>query len=112
MSPDDSRIVFWSTRDGNAEIYVMRADGTEPRRLTNHAALDRSPTWSSDGSRIAFVSARDGGGGGDRAVYLIRLDGGRVERLTTGAHAMNDSPRWSHDGAYITRAREAQRAPA
>jgi len=105
LSPDDSHIVFWSTRDGNAEIYVMRADGTEPRRLTNNAALDRSPTWSPDGSRIAFVSARDagggGGGGGDRDVYLIRFDDGRVERLTTGAHAMNDSPRWSHDGTYI-----------
>jgi TolB protein len=75
----------------------MRMDGTEQRRLTNHAALDRSPTWSPDGSRIAFVSARDG----DREIYLLRVDDGRVERLTTGAHATNDPPRWSPNGAYI-----------
>src|SRR6185436_10174163 len=39
-SPDDSQIVFSSMRDGNREIYVMRADGAQPRRFTNHAATD------------------------------------------------------------------------
>ncbi len=99
-SPDDRQIVFSSTRDGNAEIYLMRADGTDSRRLTNHTDRDGSPTWSPDGSTIAFTSARDGGGqGGD--VYLARVADGRVERLTTGAHATNDALRWSPDGAYI-----------
>jgi Tol biopolymer transport system component len=96
-SRDDSHIAFSSARDSNAEIYVMGADGTDPRRLTNHAATDGRPAWSPDGSRIAFVSTRDG----DRDIYLVRVDDGRLERLTTGAHATNDGVRWSPNGSYI-----------
>jgi len=99
-SPDDRQIVFSSTRDGNAEIYLMRADGAGLRRLTNHTARDGSPAWSPDASTVAFTSTRDGAGrGGD--VYLARVADGRVERLTTGAHATNDALSWSPDGAYL-----------
>lgn len=96
-SPDDRDVVFSSTREGNAEIYVMRADGTERRRLTNDAAPDGSPAWSPDGARIAFVSTRDG----ERDAYLLRVDDGRVERLTAGARATNDALRWSPSGEYL-----------
>ena len=75
----------------------MRVDGSNPRRLTNHATPDGSPVWSPDGSRIAFVSTRDG----DGDVYVMRSDDGRLERLTIGAHATSDMPRWSRDGSYI-----------
>lgn len=98
LSPDNTQIAFYSTRDGNAEIYVMRADGTQPRRLTNNPAPDRSPDWSPDGSKIAFISASQND---VRDVFLVRPDGGDVERLTTGAHATNDGSRWSPDGSYI-----------
>lgn len=37
-SPDGRRIVFTSTRDGDPEVYVMNADGSEPRRLTTTPA--------------------------------------------------------------------------
>jgi len=96
-SPDDRQIVFSSARDGNPEIYLMRADGSALRRLTDHAAADGSPVWSPDGSRVAFVSTRDGGGN----VYLLRLDDGRIERLTVDAHVTKDMPRWSPDGSYL-----------
>ena len=43
FSPDGRRIVFRSMRDGNAEIYLMNADGSEPRRLTHHEATDTMP---------------------------------------------------------------------
>jgi hypothetical protein len=52
----DGRIVFSSWRDGNDELYVMDADGTNPIRLTTTPdSGEFQPSWSGDGSRIAFV---------------------------------------------------------
>ncbi|NJL54052.1 MAG: hypothetical protein HC876_22595 [Chloroflexaceae bacterium] len=45
-SPDGTRIAFTSTRDGNKEIYVMQADGTNPMRLTTHPEVDHHPAWA------------------------------------------------------------------
>ena len=59
-SPDGSKIAFTSFRDGNAEIHVMNADGSDPINLTNNPAWDYAPAWSPDGTRIAFASFRDG----------------------------------------------------
>jgi len=54
-SPDDRRIAFASDRDGNSEIYVMNADGSNAVRLTYNDATDRYPGWSPDGSKIVFT---------------------------------------------------------
>ena len=43
FTTDGSRIVFVSDRDGNNEIYIMNADGSEQTRLTNNSADDRAP---------------------------------------------------------------------
>ena len=59
-SPDGKRIAFYSERDGNAEIYVMNADGTGVTRLTRHERGRRLPAWSPDGRTISFDSDRDG----------------------------------------------------
>src|SRR5436309_1871051 len=56
------KIVFESHRDGNGEIYSVNPDGTELTNLTNSQADDAAPTWSPDGSKIAFVSSRGSGG--------------------------------------------------
>src|SRR5512139_1785348 len=53
------KIAFVSTRDGNAEIYSIEADGAGLTRLTNNSAFDGEPAWSPDGQRIAFTSDRD-----------------------------------------------------
>lgn len=47
-------VAFNTMRDGNAEIYVMDADGRSPTRLTNHAGIDQFPDWSPNGSEIVF----------------------------------------------------------
>ena len=57
-SPDGKRIAFTSHRDGNAELYLMDADGTNVRRLTDHAERDDYPTWNSDGTGLAAVCER------------------------------------------------------
>ena len=52
----DGWIAFSSTRDGHAQIYVMRPDGSDLTRVTDHRDDDDHPTWSPDGVRIAFAS--------------------------------------------------------
>jgi TolB protein len=44
-SPDGKQIAFHTSRDGNSEVYVMNADGSNPRRLTNHSDWDGWPSW-------------------------------------------------------------------
>ena len=59
----------------------MNADGTGQARLTNNAAYDSDPSWSPDGSRIAFNSDRDG----NYEVYVMNADGTGQARLTNNA---------------------------
>jgi Tol biopolymer transport system component len=44
-SPDGARVAFVSTRDRNAEIYAMNADGSGVTRLTRDRAIDSAPAW-------------------------------------------------------------------
>ncbi len=88
-SPDGTRLVFTSNRDGNAELYVVNADGTNVRRLTHHPAADTSPTWSPTGAQIAFTSDRSG----SPQIYVMDADGTGVRRVTSESYA--DRPTWS-----------------
>ena len=66
-------------------------------RLTNHPATDGAPSWSPDGSRIAFTSNRDG----KSEIYLMNPDGSGVTRLTNNEFDDKD-PAWSPDGNKIS----------
>ena len=106
-SPDGTKIAFESTRDTrhvgndvkiNAEIYVMDADGKNQIRLTNHPASDRSPSWSPDGTKIAFKSTLDDGVRAD--IYVMGANGKNQIRLTNHP-ALDVHPSWSPDGTKI-----------
>jgi Tol biopolymer transport system component len=71
------RIAFASDRDGNNEIYIMNADGSDRTNLTQNLADDRYPVVSPDGKRIAFASNRTG----NYQVYVMNTDGGGVTNL-------------------------------
>jgi TolB protein len=95
-SPDGRRIAFYSERDGNAEIYVMNADGTAVTRLTRTSADEGYPAWSPDGRTLSFDSDRDG----NFDVFAMQADGSGVRPLTR--HPARDvSATWAPDGASI-----------
>jgi TolB protein len=91
-SPDGTRIVFANSTDGNWDVYVMRADGSDRRRLTSHPGVDSSPTWSPNGQQIAFASDR----GGSNQIYIMSADGGPVEKMTSEGKKA-DRPTWALD---------------
>ena len=108
-SPDGKRIAFISDRDGHphripgwftSEIYVMDADGGNQQNLTNHPSDDRSPSWSPDGTRIAFQSYRDNDRNHNIEIYVMDADGSNLQRLTNNL-IEDENPSWSPDGERI-----------
>jgi Tol biopolymer transport system component len=103
-------LAFVSTRDGDYAVYTMAADGGGQRRLTEAEGSDDDaseiffqiePTWSPDGTKIAFSSRRSG----SFDIYVMNGDGTGTLQLTSSEE--NDShPTWSADGNRIAFARE------
>lgn len=94
FSPDEKRIAFQSDRDGNWEIYLMSADGSQEVRLTDHPAQDEMPVFGAADNIIAFTSTRDDSlhkGRLDKArnIYLMDLQAGTVARM-----AEDDADDW------------------
>ena len=94
----NTRIAISSSRDGDSEIYVMHSDGSDPTRLTTDAALDGHPSFSPNGSQIAFMSDRDLATAYD--VFVMDADGLNATNLTNQA-GFDGNPSWSPDGLKI-----------
>ncbi|HEV3363762.1 MAG TPA: hypothetical protein VG795_06415 [Acidimicrobiia bacterium] len=87
-SPDGTKIVFTRNLGGAAgnEVFVMNADGSNQVNISNNSRFpaqgfnyDAIPSWSPDGTKIAFTSTRDTG---DFEVYTMNVDGSGVTRIT------------------------------
>jgi dipeptidyl aminopeptidase/acylaminoacyl peptidase len=105
ISPDGRWIAFTITdtdkpaNKRTTQLYLIPADGGEPRQLTNEKQSSASPRWSPDGKRLAFVSARDG----QPQIWTMEVSEGTagpakaITSISTGA----DGPVWSPDGKWI-----------
>lgn len=96
-SPESDRIVYrgCDERGDNCGLYIMDENGANPTRLTIDPS-DNAPAWSPDGSRVAFMSARDG----NWEIYVVDLANPEPRRLTTN-QANDGLPAWSPDGQRI-----------
>src|SRR5512143_2683120 len=74
-SPDNRRIAFQSNHDSsNFHIYVMTADGSGRRQVTQGSMDDRHPVWMPDGKSILF----DSDDGKVEEIWMVDLAGGRL----------------------------------
>lgn len=102
ISPDENRIAYNDTNDGQIDIWVASMQGGDPVQVTDDADEDMHPVWHPDGKRIIYTSNRDGryeicesfldgrkplqitsAGGIDRTVWDISSDGTRIVQIST-----------------------------
>lgn len=109
-SPDGREVAFAGVARGagpagDVDLYIVARDGST-RRVVPNASFDGDPSWSPDGTRLAFTSARSSG---SLDVHVVELASGAVTRLTAadpvanlpGSGAAARSPVWSPDGTQI-----------
>jgi Tol biopolymer transport system component len=89
-SPDGRRIAFESDLDGDREIFVMNADGTDVRQITHNTLWDEGPAWSPDGTKLAFSSGLDDL---HLDIWTMNVDGSDPRQLTTYP-GRDESPDW------------------
>ena len=110
-SPDGTRIAFARRMldfDSDYDIWVMDANGANPRQLTDNDRWDEEPEWSPDGTRIAFhartivydrtenqFKSLD-----DSEIYVVNVNDGSIQQLTDNDQG-DYAPVWSPDGARI-----------
>ena len=92
-SPDGSEVAFSTLH----EIWVMDADGSHAHAIVTSPSLVGHPSWSPDGSRLAFSDHRTGNGD----LYLVDADGTDPVRLTSNPDTAEELPSWSPDGTRI-----------
>jgi len=97
FSVDGQWVVFTSERDGSADIFRARVDGTAVERLTDSPAFDDQAALSPDNRSLAFVSTR---GDGSTDIYIMDLESRGVRNLTNSPGG-DFRPSWSPDGGMI-----------
>lgn len=99
LAQEEAQIAFSSERDGNWEIYVMNADGGNPRNLTNDPSVDYQTAWSPNGKSIMFISSR----WGPWNIYVMDAHGNALRRVTAALPGRwnAEQPAWLPDGENI-----------
>jgi len=93
---DPNKILLSAIVDKNTDIYEFNMLTNESLRITRHDAIDTTPSYSPDGSKIVFSSDRSG----RQQIYVIDNKDYSVKRLSN-ANASYSKPQWSLDGKHI-----------
>ena len=96
-APDGGSIVFTSDREGSADLFRVKPDGTGLERLTDSPAYDDQAAFSPDGKQLVFVTTRNGG---TADLWTMDLQTKRAKALTSGPGG-DFRPSWSPDGKWI-----------
>jgi len=106
-SPDGRQLVFTGYEGGLSDLYLVNADGSNLRRLTNDRYADLHPVWSPDGKTIAFATDRGPETNfetlhvGNMRIATFDIASGRIDLLPGMDLGKNVSPQWSPDGQQI-----------
>ncbi|NQW05688.1 MAG: PD40 domain-containing protein [Acidobacteria bacterium] len=100
LSPDGKTIVFELLGD----LYTMPVTGGQATRITSGQAYDMQAAFSPDGTRIVFISDRNGA----ENIWIARADGTQPRALTSTERTNYMSPLWTKDGEYIIAAKGSQ----
>jgi TolB protein len=90
------RIIFVSNRDGQNNLYITSADGSQVERLTTNIAEDTTPRISPDGTRVAYVSTVNN----NTDIYVIDINTRAITQVTN-APEKDSSPTWSPDSRQL-----------
>ncbi|HEX2208275.1 MAG TPA: hypothetical protein VHG93_11385 [Longimicrobium sp.] len=91
-----SRIAFVTQGRGSKEIYIVDSDGENVTRVTNDGSISLSPSWSPDGTRIAYTSFRSGA----PLLYERNLSTG-ADRVLSDRSGINITPSYAPDGRTV-----------
>ena len=100
VSPDGQTIVF----DLLGDIYTVPVDGGQATRVTSGMGYDTQPTFSPDGTRIAYISDA----GGSDNIWVVDAGGGEPKAVTSERQEVVSTPEWDPDGDYIMARRRGQ----
>jgi Tol biopolymer transport system component len=95
FSPDGGQIVYSSSASGDEDIWIVNADGGNPKQLTANARVNGYPSVSPDGRYIVFMSDRTG----VPHIWRMNIDGSDQRQLTNGDG--EQSPQFSPDGRWV-----------
>src|SRR5437016_1831767 len=95
FAPDATKIVYRSNASGDRDLWVVNADGSNPRQLTANTRVNINPSVSPDGRHIVFLSDRSG----VPHIWQMNIDGSDQRQLTNGSG--EQSPQFSPDGRWV-----------